>query len=169
MTVKCRSRCLAHRWGRNDTLKVLGSLRTETLCNILSLLIKKRIQNSYTSFLIHRAVRVFIANQRTRILVNMCLFEQEMTHLNVQSSKIHFLSDISWFWKKEGMKTEREREMKRNEAISILMEHEVYAVSYSLMRRIKSGNVPTVLNEAWTIFFWSWVGRTIFTFPKTQS
>lgn len=41
------------------------------------------------------------------------------------------------------MKTDREREMKRNEAISILMEHEVYAVSYSLMRRVKSGNKPT--------------------------
>lgn len=38
--------------------------------------------------------------------------------------------------------------MKRNETICTLMEHEVYAVSYSLMRRIKTGNIAAGLNEA---------------------
>ena len=35
---------------------------------------------------------------------------------------------------------EREKETKRNETICTLMEHEVYAISYSVMRRIKTGN-----------------------------
>lgn len=38
--------------------------------------------------------------------------------------------------------------MKRNETICTVMEHEVYAVSYSLMRRIKTGNIAAGLNEA---------------------
>ena len=38
--------------------------------------------------------------------------------------------------------------MKRKETICTLMEHEVYAVPYSVMRRIKTGNTAGRLNEA---------------------
>ena len=38
--------------------------------------------------------------------------------------------------------------MKRNETICTVMEHEVYAVSYSVMRRIKTATIAGGLNEA---------------------
>lgn len=58
--------------------------------------------------------------------------------------------------------------MKRNETICTLMEHEVYAVSYSVMRRIKTRNTAGGLNEARTTQSWAEGWEVIFTFSQIQ-